>query len=69
MNIKSQPAVQRTPSSTQEATLFDTFKKCCAERGLLEAPAGISDDDVLDGINDDATLLYGSLALLCRGGR
>ena len=50
------------PLSTQEAVLFDVFKKSCAERHLLDQPAGISDDDVRDGINDDTALLYGSLS-------
>ena len=57
------------PLSMQEATLFDVFKKSCTERGLLDQPAGINDDDVRDGINDDTTLLYGSPSFFSRGGR
>ncbi|KAL8781085.1 MAG: hypothetical protein Q9213_006167 [Squamulea squamosa] len=57
MDTESQPAVPRASISMQEATSFDMFKKSCAEHGLLDRPAGMSSDDVRDGINDDATLL------------
>ena len=58
-NESSQPPVLRTPSlSTHETTLFDQFKKQCADNGLLNAPLGVGADDARDGVSDDGTLLY-----------
>lgn len=42
----------------KEQESFQSFVKQCREAGLLERPAGLSDDDTLDGLLDDATLLY-----------
>ena len=64
MATVSEPGRLPTPTptsassnSTQETNSFEEFKKVCGEHGLLDAPAGIKDEDVRDGINDDATLL------------
>ena len=46
------------PLSSQQLQSFAIFKKRCAEQGLLDAPDGSVTDDVRDGINDEATLLY-----------
>ena len=48
-------ALQNRP--TQEQSAFDSFKSLCAAHGLLKRPAGLREGDVVDGINDDATLL------------
>ena len=63
MDLKTQPVVRAVSLSTQEAELFDKFKQQCSEQGLLNASVGTSEDDVPDGINDDATLLYGTFLL------
>lgn len=44
--------------STQEDSAFNSFKRLCEAHGLLKRPSGLSEDDVVDGINDEATLLY-----------
>ena len=48
-------ALQNRP--TQEQSAFDSFKSLCTAHGLLKRPAGLREGDVVDGINDDATLL------------
>ncbi|KAI0408302.1 CRAL/TRIO domain protein [Xylaria palmicola] len=35
---------------------LQSFMKKCQEQGLLERPAGLSDKDALDGLNDEITL-------------
>ena len=44
--------------STQEDSAFNSFKRLCEAHGLLQRPAGLGEHDVVDGINDEATLLY-----------
>lgn len=44
--------------STQEDSAFNSFKRLCDAHGLLKRPTGLSEHDVVDGINDEATLLY-----------
>ena len=44
--------------STLEDSAFDSFKSLCEVHGLLKRPAGLGEHDVVDGINDEATLLY-----------
>lgn len=62
-------ALQRR--STQEEAAFSSFKRLCAAHGFLKRPAGIGEQDVCDGINDEATLRYvcsyhcGQLSPLC----
>lgn len=43
--------------STQEDSAFNSFKRLCEAHDLLKRPAGLDEHDVLDGINDEATLL------------
>ena len=47
--------------STQEDSAFNSFKRLCEAQGLLKRPAGLGENDVIDGINDEATLLYACL--------
>lgn len=44
--------------STQEDSAFNSFKRLCEAHHLLKRPAGLGEHDVVDGINDEATLLY-----------
>ena len=44
--------------STQEDSAFNSFKRLCDAHGLLKRPTGLGEQDVVDGINDEATLLY-----------
>ena len=44
--------------STLEDSAFDSFKRLCEVHGLLKRPAGLGEHDVVDGINDEPTLLY-----------
>ena len=44
--------------STQEDSAFNSFKRLCDVHGLLKRPEGLGEHDVVDGINDEATLLY-----------
>ena len=43
--------------STQEDSAFNSFKRLCDVHGLLKRPEGLGEHDVIDGINDEATLL------------
>ena len=43
--------------STQEDSAFNSFKRLCDAHGLLNRPTGLREHDVVDGINDEATLL------------
>ena len=47
--------------STQEDSAFNSFKRLCDVHGLLKRPEGLREHDVIDGINDEATLLYVTL--------
>lgn len=49
--------------STQEDSAFNSFKRLCEAHGLLKRPAGLNEHDVVDGINDEATLLYVSFSI------
>ena len=51
----SKPVKRR---STQEDSAFNSFKRVCEAHGLLKRPVGLGKHDVIDGINDEATLLY-----------
>ena len=44
--------------STQEDSAFNSFTRLCEAHGLLKRPSGLEGHDVIDGINDEATLLY-----------
>ncbi len=44
--------------STQEDSAFNSFKRLCEAHGLLKRPVGLGEHDVVDGINDEDTLLY-----------
>ena len=44
--------------STQEDSAFNSFKRLCEAHGLLKRPTGLGEHDVVDGINDEDTLLY-----------
>lgn len=44
--------------STQEDSAFNSFTRLCEAHGLLKRPAGLGEHDVVDGISDEATLLY-----------
>lgn len=44
--------------STQEDSAFNSFKRLCDAHGLLKRPTGLGEHDVVDGINDEATLQY-----------
>ena len=44
--------------STQEDSAFNSFTRLCEAHGLLKRPSGLEGHDVVDGINDEATLLY-----------
>ena len=44
--------------STQEDSAFNSFKRLCEAHGLLKRPSGLGEYDVVDGINDEDTLLY-----------
>ena len=50
--------------STQEDSAFNSFKRLCDVHGLLKRPEGLREHDVIDGINDEATLLYVTLDLI-----
>lgn len=50
--------------STQEDSAFNSFKRLCEAHDLLKRPAGLGEHDVLDGINDEATLLYSPFSSL-----
>ena len=43
--------------STQEDSAFNSFKRLCDAHGLSKRPTGLGEHDVVDGINDEATLL------------
>ena len=43
--------------STQEDSAFNSFKRLCEAHGLLKRPTGLGEHDVVDGINDEDTLL------------
>ncbi|KAI0973479.1 CRAL/TRIO domain protein [Xylaria arbuscula] len=43
--------------TAHEHQCFQAFVKECREQGLLERPAGLSAEDELDGLHDDASLL------------
>lgn len=51
--------------STQEDSAFNSFKRLCEAHGLLKRPAGLGEHDVIDGINDEATLLRFFYAKQC----
>ena len=58
-STKDDPAgepIQRR--STQEDSAFNSFKRLCDVHGLLKRSVGLGEHDVIDGINDEATLLY-----------
>ncbi|KAL4961086.1 SEC14 family lipid-binding protein [Aspergillus stella-maris] len=40
-----------------EASTLATFSEQCSANGLLKRPSGLTDEDVLDGISDETTLL------------
>ncbi|KAL4801264.1 CRAL-TRIO domain-containing protein [Aspergillus unguis] len=42
---------------TPEASALSTFSALCAEQDLLKLPRGLSEEDVLDGLTDETTLL------------
>lgn len=44
--------------STQEDSAFNSFKRLCDAHGFLKRPTGLGEHDVVDGINDEATLQY-----------
>jgi hypothetical protein len=54
----SSPDVVSSLCSSGEADILEEFKRICSEQGLLLRPAELSEEDVLDGIADDVTLLY-----------
>jgi hypothetical protein len=41
-----------------EKLCLESFVQQCRDRGLLEHPTDLSSEDVLDGLNDETTLLY-----------
>ncbi|KAJ5808862.1 SEC14 cytosolic factor [Penicillium riverlandense] len=41
----------------QHLSAFETLLKLCADRGLLARPAGLTDNEVQDGLNDETALL------------
>lgn len=43
--------------STQEDSAFNSFRRLCDAHGLLKRSTGLGEYDVVDGINDEATLL------------
>ena len=53
--------------STQEDSAFNSFKRLCDVHGLLKRPEGLREHDVVDGINDEATLLYVTLNFIKPG--
>lgn len=44
--------------STHEDTAFNSFKRLCEAHGFLKGSAGLGEHDVVDGVNDEADLLY-----------
>lgn len=40
-----------------EAAALVTFRQLCTEQGLLKRPSELSENDVVDGINDETALL------------
>ena len=59
-----EPIRKRT---TQEDSAFNSFKRLCDVHGLLKRPEGLCEHDVIDGINDEATLLYVTLDFIKPG--
>jgi hypothetical protein len=55
INIETQSG---TSLDDSEAAAICAFRKMCAEAGLLQRPPELGEEDVLDGINDEVTLLY-----------
>lgn len=55
--IDGQSASPRQQSECSDPG-FGSFKKICSTDGLLRRPTGISEHDICDGINDEATLQY-----------
>ncbi|KAK5626037.1 hypothetical protein RRF57_001753 [Xylaria bambusicola] len=45
----------------QEQESFQSFVKECRKAGLLERPTGLSEEDTVDGLHDDITLLWRNL--------
>ncbi|KAI1420320.1 CRAL/TRIO domain protein [Xylaria sp. FL1777] len=43
--------------TARQQQCFESFVKQCREHGLLDRPIGLSDEDTLDGIHDEITLL------------
>ena len=43
--------------------MFNSFTRLCEAPCHLERPSGLEEHDVIDGINDEATLLYVSLSI------
>ncbi|KAI3333485.1 CRAL/TRIO domain protein [Ustulina deusta] len=46
-----------TGLTAHEQQCFQSFVKQCREQGLLERPTGLSAEDTLDGLHDEAALL------------
>ena len=58
-STKSEKTVKHVKRrSTQEDSAFNSFTRLCEAHGLLKRPSGLEKHDVIDGINDEATLLY-----------
>ncbi|KAL8775729.1 MAG: hypothetical protein Q9203_003880 [Teloschistes exilis] len=51
--------------SGSNQTAFETFRKLCANNGLLDRPVEFSDRDLPEGVNDDATLFRFFTARKC----
>lgn len=47
-----------TGLTASELASFQDFHHQCGSRGLLKRPAGLAPEDVVDGIQDETTLLY-----------
>ncbi|KAL8728360.1 MAG: hypothetical protein Q9181_005370 [Wetmoreana brouardii] len=48
-----------------DRTAFETFRRLCANKGLLDRPAGFGKRDLQEGVNDDATLFRFFTARKC----
>ncbi len=58
-----------TGLTAHEQQCFQSFVKQCREQGLLERPTGLSAEDTLDGLHDEAALLYRRLTSLLHHGQ
>lgn len=52
------PQTSNTRLTSQQRRSLDDFVKLCERNGLLQRPDELQPDDVVDGLNDEATLLY-----------